>query len=357
MENTINSLNKNLESRCWSEDAAAKPDKATLNYRYQVPVLSYRPGMTTLSLKLAYLLLALFALSVNGFAMRSNRNLRTTLQRSRGGSIISSPLNTSISPNWKAWCTIVPSEDQREQVHGCLSHCQQIYFGFKNNALTAHEPHIANKWIAAAFGMFAFIVSGVPPVLSMLVHTAAIPGVVYGAYLIGASIWSLKEHNSPYATPSVNNKLITDGPFAQVRHPMYGGLILCSMSLAILSRSVEKLLLGSAIAYALVGTQIKLSPMSSTDKCLRIIEHCCRQGGGATSHNPPCGKDFVKWGGGSSQLTLLFTLLYPLNRSTCSTQPAGSVSFPTSCELAYVLLCSYYCSHDESKPYQPATTC
>jgi hypothetical protein len=27
------SLNKNQESRCWSEDAAAKPGKATLHYR------------------------------------------------------------------------------------------------------------------------------------------------------------------------------------------------------------------------------------------------------------------------------------------------------------------------------------
>jgi protein-S-isoprenylcysteine O-methyltransferase Ste14 len=99
------------------------------------------------------------------------------------------------------------------------------------------------------------VTCGVPPIVSWLTQLAGVPAIAYGTYLVLSSVWQLREHNSPYIIPSLDNKLVTDGVYRYAKHPMYGGLIVSSVGVAIYTNSVEKLILAAMLAYVLVSPQ------------------------------------------------------------------------------------------------------
>ena len=85
--------------------------------------------------------------------------------------------------------------------------------------------------------------------LSQLMGTAAMGGgvafLVAGATALGGSL-------SPFPVPSkAGHALKTDDVFAQVRHPMYTGLLLSSFGLSLASGSFARLLFTAALGWVL----------------------------------------------------------------------------------------------------------
>lgn len=145
--------------------------------------------------------------------------------------------------------------DEGSIVQEYSTRTKDIIRGVRRNAKSGEVGKRGGKLLATALGLFCMVTCGVPPVVSWLTQLAGVPAIAYGAYLVLSSVWQLREHNSPYIIPSLDNKLVTDGVYRYTKHPMYGGLIVSSVGVAIYTNSVEKLILAAILAYVLVSPQ------------------------------------------------------------------------------------------------------
>ena len=68
--------------------------------------------------------------------------------------------------------------------------------------------------------------------------TAFVPLILLG-YLLAAvgAVFTVKTHKTVMLHPITEGKLITSGTFAVVRHPMYSGMALIALSLALIART------------------------------------------------------------------------------------------------------------------------
>jgi hypothetical protein len=105
-----------------------------------------------------------------------------------------------------------------------------------------------------SFGAQAAVLLGVvfPPEqldsLGVALGVAAIGG---GAAFAVAGVLGLGDSLSPFPVPSRSNVLVQDGVYAQVRHPMYTGLLLASFGAALASGSPARLLFCAALVAVL----------------------------------------------------------------------------------------------------------
>lgn len=69
-----------------------------------------------------------------------------------------------------------------------------------------------------------------------LIMLSGIGCAIYGTINLGRSV-------SPFLTPRKSSELVTNGIFSYVRHPIYGGMLLFSLGLAITTRNELRLIL------------------------------------------------------------------------------------------------------------------
>lgn len=99
------------------------------------------------------------------------------------------------------------------------------------------ELYLAAQVLAVVFVLFPpFKLAGLFDLMATLALTAGLVFCVYG-------LISLGRYFSPLPTPRKKHKLVTDGLFAYVRHPIYGGLVLAALGLAAITRSEGRLAL------------------------------------------------------------------------------------------------------------------
>jgi protein-S-isoprenylcysteine O-methyltransferase Ste14 len=79
---------------------------------------------------------------------------------------------------------------------------------------------------------------------------AIIPGAA-GLWLAASAIATLGKSGSPFPKPPAASEFKESGPYALVRHPIYGGILLLSMTWS-LTRSPWALVPTAALATALV---------------------------------------------------------------------------------------------------------
>lgn len=144
-------------------------------------------------------------------------------------------------------------EARKELIVSNIKSIESIVAGVSRNIKDGESGKRGELWMAAIVGIYSMILYGVPSLLSWLIQLSAVGYTGAGIYLLGKSVWQLKENNSPYIIPSRGNQLVNTGVYEYVRHPMYGGLILTAVGLSVLSNSVEKLLLTAVLTFALVS--------------------------------------------------------------------------------------------------------
>lgn len=102
----------------------------------------------------------------------------------------------------------------------------------------------------AQFAVLAMIV--VPPLtLKGLVDFVATVSITAGAVFILYGLVSLGRNLSPLPLPRKKHSLVMEGIYGYVRHPMYGGLLLGSLGLAILTRNESRLALVAVLWFVL----------------------------------------------------------------------------------------------------------
>jgi protein-S-isoprenylcysteine O-methyltransferase Ste14 len=116
----------------------------------------------------------------------------------------------------------------------------------------AGERHSGSRWIwwreiAVRLGFFALVVvalrvavagGALPDARPQLFTTSQLPGLLgFLLCLLGIGLVILArtclESARPAASPSTDPELVTSGPYALVRHPIYGGMLLALIGSAI----------------------------------------------------------------------------------------------------------------------------
>ncbi len=67
---------------------------------------------------------------------------------------------------------------------------------------------------------------------------------ILGLVILLLAILQLNENLSPFPTPLVHGKLITNGLYHLVRHPIYTGIIIGSLGYGVYSQSISKIAIG-----------------------------------------------------------------------------------------------------------------
>lgn len=97
-------------------------------------------------------------------------------------------------------------------------------------------------WVVAQLVLFAFYVValiGTEPITEgYALDLAQVIGfslTVAGAVMVGWSLVLIGRHLTPYPAPNEGTVLVASGPYRLVRHPIYGGLIVGAMGLALMA--------------------------------------------------------------------------------------------------------------------------
>jgi protein-S-isoprenylcysteine O-methyltransferase Ste14 len=151
---------------------------------------------------------------------------------------------------------IVDKVERTGKLSGIVGHIREIVKSIMNNTRQRPFGEAGGRITTTALVLASFVAFGVPPVISYFIGAAAFPVWTTGCYWILASVWQLKECNTPYLAPCDNHRLVTDGLYEHVRHPMYGGLILACLGNALWTQSVERLVVTVALAFLLVSLHV-----------------------------------------------------------------------------------------------------
>lgn len=129
-------------------------------------------------------------------------------------------------------------------------------------AITGPAPRIrvpdlgprGEGWVAIQAGLFVAVIAtgfagplwaGPTRVIGALAGLALMAG---GIALIVGGVVGLRRQLTAFPRPVADGELIAEGVFGLVRHPMYGGGILCAVGWGLLTASVPTLLCALALA-------------------------------------------------------------------------------------------------------------
>eukprot|EP00775_Hariotina_reticulata_P007027 gene7027-7241_t len=103
-----------------------------------------------------------------------------------------------------------------------------------------------------------FQMTGLVDILATLLITAGVVFMVYALLSLGRFI-------SPLPAPRKVHELITSGMYSYVRHPMYGGLLMASFGLAVVTRNETRMAL-AALLWVVLEQKVKLEEQLLTDR-------------------------------------------------------------------------------------------
>ena len=103
--------------------------------------------------------------------------------------------------------------------------------------------------------LLGFIFFGMNSFLTIGIRVLSLSAFFYGHSLLFRGILDLKNNFSPYIDPGKNHTLVTTGIYEQVRHPIYGGLLLLALGVSIIAKDVYKLFVTILLGVILVCPQ------------------------------------------------------------------------------------------------------
>jgi len=106
-------------------------------------------------------------------------------------------------------------------------------------------------FIAQAFLVLCILGGGVPILGDLLKVLFGPVLLLVGVVTLIAGVYEMGESLSPFATPSSNMSLKTEGVFQYVRHPLYAGLLCIAMGGSIVTDSASRVILTLALFFVL----------------------------------------------------------------------------------------------------------
>jgi protein-S-isoprenylcysteine O-methyltransferase Ste14 len=135
----------------------------------------------------------------------------------------------------------------------------------QENAMSGELGQRGEAYFIAQLACLACIFGGgVPVVGSFLLLLCGPVLFVVGVAVVIISTSDMGSALSPWAVPPTDKGLITQGLYAQVRHPMYAGLLAACIGLAVVSDSVPRLVLTIAL-YLTLQAKSDLEEQALTD--------------------------------------------------------------------------------------------
>lgn len=98
--------------------------------------------------------------------------------------------------------------------------------------------------VAGLAGLLGPMWDGLPRAMSSIAGFAA---VVAGVGMAGAAMWRLGSSLTPLPAPKADAVLSERGPYALVRHPIYGGIVLSAFGWGLLTASLAALVAAAAL--------------------------------------------------------------------------------------------------------------
>ncbi|GKY99524.1 hypothetical protein MPSEU_000906500 [Mayamaea pseudoterrestris] len=130
--------------------------------------------------------------------------------------------------------------------------------GVKENVMQGEVGQRGELWFIAQLVCLLGILGGGVPFIGNALFFLLGPGLLLiGAAAILLSVMDMGSALSPWPKPPSGQGLITDGLFAQCRHPMYAGLLAACAGLAVVTDSVPRLVL-TAVLYAIFQSKSNL---------------------------------------------------------------------------------------------------
>jgi protein-S-isoprenylcysteine O-methyltransferase Ste14 len=83
--------------------------------------------------------------------------------------------------------------------------------------------------------------------LRLAAAVVGLPVLVVGAVFLGYGLAGLGPALSPFPKPKADGKLVTDGIYGCVRHPIYGGLVMVAIGFALITGSIGRIVLAGAL--------------------------------------------------------------------------------------------------------------
>ena len=120
----------------------------------------------------------------------------------------------------------------------------------KENMAEGEVGERGEAWVAGQAALALAVVVGLP-LPTLLVWPLGVGVLGGGAGLALLGVRDLGSSLTPWPTPTAENELQTAGAFSYCRHPIYGGLILGCLGLALLTRSFERLVLTAGLTALL----------------------------------------------------------------------------------------------------------
>lgn len=121
----------------------------------------------------------------------------------------------------------------------------------KDNILEGNVGERGEGYAAAQFLLLGCIlIGGVPIVGDFLMVLLGPCLLLAGGAAVLVSIKDLGSSLSPWAVPAKGANLVDDGIYAQLRHPLYAGLLASLAGFSIMTGSANRLLLTALLFYA-----------------------------------------------------------------------------------------------------------
>ncbi|KXZ46846.1 hypothetical protein GPECTOR_40g580 [Gonium pectorale] len=105
-------------------------------------------------------------------------------------------------------------------------------------------------WLAGQVLTFVLLLAA-PSGITGAIDSLAFLSLLGGVGLMTVSFLGLGRNLSPLPEPRKKHDLVTDGIYGYARHPMYGGLLLFSAGLAVLTHSETRLALAALLWWIL----------------------------------------------------------------------------------------------------------
>jgi protein-S-isoprenylcysteine O-methyltransferase Ste14 len=198
------------------------------------------------------LLTTLLLTSVGAFAPPSSVMPQSTMIRTRQTKINPSSARCNMSSENNNQLADLQSkvQDLVSQINtdGLMSNLDTI----KSNVLDGDVGSRGEVYAFAQLAILLCILGGGIPIVGGPLMVLLGPGLLLaGAGVIVIASNDLGASLSPWPVPSANPKLETGGLYAEMRHPMYGGLLAACAGLSIVSGSATRLLLTAVLWYGL----------------------------------------------------------------------------------------------------------
>jgi protein-S-isoprenylcysteine O-methyltransferase Ste14 len=101
--------------------------------------------------------------------------------------------------------------------------------------------------------LLGFVFFGMNSFLTIGIKIFSLISFFYGMHLLFRGIFDLKEQISPFIIPAKEHRVVDSGIYEQVRHPIYGGMMLLALGISIIAKDVYKLFVTIMLGLVLVS--------------------------------------------------------------------------------------------------------